>query len=81
MSGGGAIRLDSASGSIQTEDIIATGVNGGEIRLNAAENISTGNLDSEGLGGTGGNITTMAGGQTEILSLDGRGTAGGEAFP
>lgn len=77
LSGGGAIRLDSASGSIQTEDIIATGVNGGEIRLNAAENISTGNLDSEGLGGTGGNITTMAGGQTEILSLDGRGTAGG----
>ncbi len=77
FSGGGAISLESTSGSIQTGNITATGVNGGEIRLNAAQTLNTGNLDSEGLGGTGGNITTVAGAEAEILSVDGRGTTSG----
>ncbi|MCC5898802.1 MAG: CHAT domain-containing protein [Phormidium sp. BM_Day4_Bin.17] len=77
FSGGGAITVDSASGSIQTGDITATGVNGGNITLNAAGNLTTGNLDSEGLGGTGGNITTLSGGEADILSVDGRGSTSG----
>ncbi len=77
FSGGGAIALNSATGSIQSGNISATSVEGGEINLNAAEEIRTGSLDSEGLGGAGGNITSIAGGDAEILSVDGRGTSDG----
>ncbi|WP_159789928.1 CHAT domain-containing protein [Sodalinema gerasimenkoae] len=77
FSGGGAITVDSASGSIQTGDVTATGVSGGDITLNAAGNLTSGNLDSEGLGGSGGNITTVTGGEAQILSVDGRGTTSG----
>jgi filamentous hemagglutinin family protein len=77
FSGGGAIALNSATGSIQAGNISATSVSGGDISLNAGQNIRTGSLDSEGLGGAGGNITSRAGGNAEILSVDGRGTTSG----
>ena len=77
FSGGGAIALNSASGSIEAGNISATSISGGDISLNAAENIRTGSLDSEGLGGAGGNITSNAGGNAEIRSVDGRGTTSG----
>ncbi|MGM0456012.1 MAG: CHAT domain-containing protein [Cyanobacteriota bacterium] len=77
FSGGGEISLNSASGSIQAGNISATSVSGGDISLNAAEDIRTGSLDSEGLGGAGGNISSRAGGEAEILSVDGRGTTSG----
>lgn len=77
FSGGGAIVLNSAAGSIQTGNISATSISGGDITLNAAEEIRSESLDSEGLGGAAGDITTVAGGEAEILSVDSRGTTSG----
>ncbi len=77
FSSGGDVSLQSNSGSVSTADIFSNAVDGGNIRIVAAEEIQANDIDAEGLRGTGGNITLEATGNIVNESLDARGLTNG----
>jgi len=76
---GGAIAFNATSGNITTENLDSSGsTNGGDINLIAGTQITTGEINSSGRGGLGGNVTLDPEGDIQVTSINAQGgTEGG----
>ncbi|MEQ9373470.1 MAG: CHAT domain-containing protein [Coleofasciculus chthonoplastes F3-SA18-01] len=70
---GGRINLTATTGAISTRDLNSSGLNGGEIFLNAITAITTENINSRGSINDGGDVTLDPSGDIQIGQLNAEG--------
>ena len=74
---GGNINLTSSIGAIATGNITTTGIDGGNVFINAQQAITTGAIDSSGITGNAGNVTLDPIGDVEVTSINAQGGSDG----